>query len=141
MKLPTLLFAALMLWGLPGCSPPPFPASPEDASTHVLHRLYFGRGMPEGREVSPAQWADFLRDNVTPRFPDGLTYWPAQGQWRSESNALGKENSFVLEIIVPQQQEHTAGESFRTIIDTYKQQFAQESVLWLRDPSVEVTFR
>lgn len=119
----------------PGLSP-----NRQDAD-HVLHRLYFGRGMPEGREVSPAQWADFLRDEVTPRFPDGLTHWPAQGQWRSQSGALGKENSFVLEILVPAQEDQTATTSFHAMIDAYKDQFEQESVLWLRDPRVEATFR
>ncbi len=97
--------------------------------------------MPEGREVSPTQWTDFLREEVTPRFPGGLTHWPAQGQWRSDSGALGQENSFVLEVIVPAENNAAAIESFRAVIDAYKEQFEQESVLWLRDPKVDVTFR
>ena len=35
--------------------------------------LYLGRDKPAGGEVSDAEWASFLADTVTPRFPAGLT--------------------------------------------------------------------
>jgi len=36
--------------------------------------LYFGRARPQGF-VSELEWPLFLRDEVTSRFPDGLTAW------------------------------------------------------------------
>lgn len=134
-----------ILAALSACTPSPSPSSPETAASNeaawVLHRLYLGRGLPEGREVSPAQWEDFLHNDVTHRFPAGLTHWSAQGQWRNEAGALSKENSFVLEVLVPATDDQADDDSIRAIIDAYKQQFEQESVLWLRDPTIEATFR
>ena len=41
--------------------------------------LYFGLGRPKGT-VSELEWQLFVRDEVTPRFPSGLTVWDAEGQ-------------------------------------------------------------
>ena len=41
--------------------------------------LYFGLSRPKG-SVSELDWQIFLRDEVTRRFPDGLTVWQAEGQ-------------------------------------------------------------
>lgn len=48
--------------------------------------LYFGLGRPKGM-VSELEWQIFLRDDVTARFPGGLTVWDAQGQWRRSEEA------------------------------------------------------
>jgi hypothetical protein len=44
--------------------------------------LYFGMTRPTGA-VSELEWQIFLRDEVTKRFPLGLTVWEAQGQWQT----------------------------------------------------------
>ena len=64
---------------------------------------------------------------VTPRFPDGLTAWPAQGQWRSPDGAPVREASWVLNIVhAPDAASETA---IVEIVDAYKTRFRQESVL------------
>src|SRR3954454_21251950 len=54
--------------------------------------LYFGMARPKG-SVSELEWQLFLRDEVTPRFPAGLTVWDAEGQWRSGPAAVEHERT------------------------------------------------
>lgn len=107
-------------------------ASTQPAYNVVTDRLYFGRAMP-GDQVGTGSWRDFLRDIVTPRFPDGLTWWDAQGQWKDSTGQVISERSFVLEIVrpynVPPQE---ADSSVMTIINAYKTRYSQQSVLWVR---------
>src|SRR5262245_52146279 len=71
-----------------------------DASASQLRTtLYFGLGRPKGM-VSELEWQVFLRDEVTPRFPAGLTVWEAQGQWQSQGG-IGHERTKVLLLVHP----------------------------------------
>lgn len=109
-----------------GCATSPGPACPAGERRSVDELLYFGTGMADG-VVSDDQWAAFLRDVVTPRFPDGLTTWPASGQWRAGDGSLTLENTHVLNLV------HTADEAtekaVQAIIADYKDRFRQEAVL------------
>ena len=88
--------------------------------------LYFGAAMPQGM-VSAEDWRRFVDEVVTPHFPDGLTAWPASGQWRSADGTLLHEASWVLEIVhAPDVASDTA---IVEIVAAYKQRFRQESVL------------
>src|SRR5262245_11167940 len=60
--------------------------------------LYFGTARPNGT-VSVAEWSSFLASAVTPRFPQGLSAWPATGQWQSADGLLIREDSFVLNLV------------------------------------------
>ena len=98
------------------------------ASTpQVRTTLYFGTSRPKG-SVSELEWQLFLRDEVTARFPDGLTVWDAQGQWRAASGDVDHERSKVLLLVhadTPQ-----ARESVQAVIARYRKMFDQQSVLW-----------
>lgn len=99
-------------------------------SAAVLDRLYFGRAMPNGGEVSDDGWRTFLRESITPRFPNGLTYWAADGQWRDSTGLIVRERSFVLELLhdgVP-----ARDSAIGIIIADYRSRFQQEAVLWMR---------
>jgi len=99
----------------------------------VDDRLYFGRTIPGGGTVSDADWEDFLRRVVTPRFPDGLTVWSAEGQWRDGSGAIVSEKSFVLELLHPD--DRAVDAAIEEIIARYREMFRQESVLQVRTPA------
>ena len=88
--------------------------------------LYFGMTRPTGA-VSELEWQLFLRDEVTPRFPEGLTVWDAQGQWKGKAGTE-QERSKVLLVVHPDSA--AARASVMTVIDHYRQKFDQESVLW-----------
>src|SRR4029450_11748395 len=52
--------------------------------------LYFGLARPKGA-VTELEWQLFLRDEVTTRFPAGLTVWEAEGQWGAARGGDGHE--------------------------------------------------
>jgi len=89
--------------------------------------LYFGGARPHG-SVSELEWQMFLRDDVTPRFPNGMTVWEAEGQWRGPDGKIGHERTKVLLLVHPDTEQ--ARQSIRAVIDRYRKAFEQESVLW-----------
>jgi hypothetical protein len=89
--------------------------------------LYFGLQRPKGA-VSELDWQMFLRDEVTPRFPEGLTVWEAQGQWKGSDGTLGHERSKVLLLVHPETR--IARAAVQSVIARYRRMFDQQSVLW-----------
>src|SRR5262245_34354786 len=62
--------------------------------------LYFGLARAKGA-VSELEWQIFLRDEVTKRFPNGLTVWQAEGQWQNHAGSIDHEQSKVLLLVHP----------------------------------------
>jgi|SRR5579884_2738057 len=93
--------------------------------------LYFGLSHPSGT-ISESQWQIFLRDEVTPRFPDGLTVWEANGQWRRSDGHIGRERAKVLLLV--HEEKPPVRAAITEIVSRYKQNFHQESVLWETAP-------
>ena len=89
--------------------------------------LYFGMARPKG-SVSELEWQMFLKDEVTSRFPEGLTVWDADGQWRGPSGSIDHENSKVLLLVHPDTA--AARGSVQAVIEQYRKVFDQQSVLW-----------
>lgn len=89
--------------------------------------LYFGTARPKG-SVSELEWHMFLRDEVTSRFPDGLTVWDAAGQWRSPSGSIDQEDAKVLLLV--HSDTPAARGLVQAVIERYRKMFEQESVLW-----------
>ena len=77
--------------------------------------------------VSDAAWRAFLANEVTPRFPDGLTVLDAAGQWRAGSDAIVRERSKLLLILA--QPGADAMRRTDEIAEAYKRAFGQSSVL------------
>jgi len=89
--------------------------------------LYFGTQKPGGAPVTGAEWGAFLNEEVTPRFPDGLTVLTGNGQWRNAAGVITKETSAVLVILYePSAEKEVAIEDIRA---AYKDRFEQESVM------------
>jgi hypothetical protein len=112
-------------------------ARPDSLQSLISDRLYFGRNIPGGGVVTDADWERFLSEIVTPRFPAGLSVWRAQGQWRNANAVIEKEESFILDLLHPD--DVTSETSVREIMTDYKTRFKQEAVLRVRD-SVRVQF-
>ncbi len=118
----------LMMLSVAGCASPVQLLSGGDRA--ISDRLYCGRAMPGGESVDAEAWDAFLRDVVTPAFPDGLTTWHGNGQWRDQQGDVLHEETFILELIHPPGS--AADERVAAIIDEYIRRFRQESVLWVR---------
>jgi hypothetical protein len=97
------------------------------AAPQVRTTLYFGLARPKG-SVSELEWQVFLKDEVTTRFPNGLTVWEAAGQWRQQDGVIGHERSKVLLLVHADTADARA--SVQAVIAKYRQSFEQESVLW-----------
>lgn len=93
----------------------------------VSDRLYFGMAIPGGGMVTDSAWRVFLREVITPAFPEGLTIWRAEGQWLDPRGEIVKEPVTVLEVIHPP---GTPADSvFERIAETYRLRFRQDAVL------------
>jgi hypothetical protein len=88
--------------------------------------LYFGRDTPAAREVSEAEWAAFVAEVVTPRFPDGLSVLNAEGQHRDPSGRIGRERTKLLVVVVFDAPAHQAKVS--EVADAYVKRFGQRGV-------------
>ena len=96
-------------------------------TAHIRTTLYFGLSRRSG-SVSEGQWQAFLSREVTPRFPDGLTVWEADGQWRRPDGRISRERAKVLLLV--HEENATVRAALSAIIAGYKQAFQQDSVLW-----------
>jgi hypothetical protein len=94
----------------------------------ISDTLYFGTDRPVSA-VTAAEWNEFLATTVTPRFPDGLTVWPAAGQWKA-GHAIVHEATYVLSLV--HADDDVSENSVREIVRAYKAQFQQEAVLRVR---------
>lgn len=96
------------------------------SSAQVRTTLYFSTTRPTGA-VSELEWQLFLRDEVTTRFPDGLTVWDAEGQWKNPSGRIAHDTSKILLVVHPDTAK--ARTSVQELIETYRKLFEQESVM------------
>jgi hypothetical protein len=107
------------------------------APASQLNRLYFGMNKPSGGMVSEQEFSRFLEQEISPRFPEGLTLFEAKGQWLNGKGRIEQENSRVVEIVcddTPENQDKVA-----VIAAKYKSLFAQEAVMMIQSQP-EVTF-
>ncbi len=136
MRFPRLFTALLVASGLalgllsapaPSLAQVAMPACQTDYLSMARLELYFGTSKKDGSTVSDGEWGNFLDEEVTPRFPDGLTVLRGYGQWRNSQGAIAKEGSIVLVILYfPSEESETKIEDVRA---AYKDRFNQESVM------------
>lgn len=106
----------------------------------IKTELYFGMSKPDGGEVSEADWEKFVDEDVTKRFPEGLTVLSGLGQYRDRTNnRISKENSKVLVLIYPEKVKKDKNRLIEEIRDIYKEKFKQQAVLRI-DSKVVVGF-
>lgn len=103
-------------------------------SSDVVERLYFGRSIRDGDTVTELSWAAFMQQSIIPRFPNGFTVWQAEGRWQGADKVPVREQTFIVEIIHPAESGN-ADTAIKQIIDEYKRQFRQESVLHVITPA------
>ncbi|MCA8273135.1 DUF3574 domain-containing protein [Burkholderia sp. AU30280] len=129
-----LAVCAMVIALLAGCAAPPSPVvgapsacTQPGGNPMLLADLLFGRDIAGRGPVTDAERAAFLADTVTPRFPDGLTYWDTHGQWRDRaSGTITREDSFVIRIIADDTPDTRA--RLTAIRQAYIQRFHQQSV-------------
>ena len=121
-----LVLAALTLAPVPvlRADNPPCPAGTDH---FIEYRLFFGRSQDTVETVTDTAWREFLAEEITPRFPDGLAVLDAAGQWRDGSGTIVWERSKV--VLVLAESGATGMRHTEEIAQAYKRTFGQESVL------------
>lgn len=104
----------------------------EPATGWVKTELFFGLAPAEaeglGLSAAEGTWRAFLDEEVTPRFPDGLTVFDAYGQWRPGADAeTERVRSRVLVIVHPDAPEARA--KLQALCEAYKNRTGAKSVL------------
>ncbi|MBN9091651.1 MAG: DUF3574 domain-containing protein [Reyranella sp.] len=127
----TFLAAALLLAACTPLTQTSTPACAAPLKSALQVDLYFGRGSA-GREVSEAEWASFLNEEVTPRFPDGLSVFDVRGQYRNSQGTIERERSKRLTVVVFDAPSHLA--KVQAIVASYSRRHGQDSVLRVEQP-------
>ena len=116
------------------------PAHPGQTSGWVDTRLYFGLGPADHPEqgISENRWREFLDQEVTPRFPKGLSVADVYGQWMSKGQSVPERlRSRVLIIDYPDTQENRA--KVDAIRGAWKKMTGDQSVMRVTQPA-DVSF-
>jgi len=128
--------AAAALLALAACTPqPPQAAAPACAAPlkpALQVDLYFGRETDKGREVSEAEWASFLNEEVTSRFPDGLSVLDVAGQAREPTGRIARERTKLLVVVVFDAPAHQP--KVQAIVDAYSRRYGQHGVFRVEHP-------
>jgi hypothetical protein len=97
-----------------------------NVNSHLcLYKLYFGMNTKSG-EVSETDFKVFVDTAITRRFPDGLTVYKCDGQWK-ENGSVIQEKSRIVEIAAPGNL--TIRNKISEIRESYKKGFHQTSVM------------
>ena len=134
MRTPFVVAAVLLACG--GCASPraagPLTCA-AGLSRATTAELVFGRDIGGTTAVSEDDWKAFLDQDVTPRFPDGLSVMDVQGQWRASNGQIIREPSKVLYLVLDGGPDDPA--KIAAIREGYKRRFHQDSVLLITRPA------
>ena len=100
-----------------------------EAEPWVRTELFFGTSKPDGTEITEAEWQAFLDEEITPRFPDGLTVLSGSGQWQGDDEEIVQERSKIVILLYPREAVEESNAEIEDIRAAYEQAFEQESVL------------
>ncbi len=89
--------------------------------------LFFGRNIGATPGVTDADWASFVDEEITPRFPNGLSVSDVAGQWKGADGMIVREPSKAVMVVLSGDD----GEYARldAIRDAYRKRFRQEAVM------------
>ncbi|MCA3324531.1 MAG: DUF3574 domain-containing protein [Roseomonas sp.] len=113
---------------LAGCAAAP-ETCPGGTSPATIAEAYFGRNVQGRAPVTDPEWARFMAEVVTPAFPDGLTVLDGTGQWRNAAGRISREDSKVLVLVLPGQDQAAAAARLAPMTAAWRARFAQDSVL------------
>lgn len=120
-------FALLLAGVASGCANLAPQACAPGQRTMLSAELLFGRKIGNRVGVSEVAFRRFVDEEVTPRFPDGLTMLDASGQYRDrERGVLIREPSKLL--LITTSDETANREKLAATADAYKSRFSQQSV-------------
>lgn len=122
------LAAALLLsLSLAGCVTAPTPSCPVGQEWLKTAQLFLGRRTEGSGAVSDADLRRFVDQQITPKFPDGLTVLDGGRQWQGPESTLIREAVKVVLIVLPSKGDAAA--RIEAVRGAYKAQFHQDSAM------------
>ena len=112
---------------------PAVPACPDGQQRLRTAQLFFGRNIGDKPAISDEAFRRFADEELTPRFPDGLTILDGGGQWRGPENQLIREAAKIVLIVLPVRSD--ALQRVNAVRAAYKARFRQDSVLLITQAS------
>jgi hypothetical protein len=101
----------------------PFP----EQKPMLVTQLFFGRSILHRGPVTASEWNSFLRQHVTPLFPDGFTVYDGYGQWLSpQTHAISRDPTKVVVIATADAPEVRT--KVAELTEIYRRLFHQEAV-------------
>ncbi|HEY9767218.1 MAG TPA: DUF3574 domain-containing protein [Coleofasciculaceae cyanobacterium] len=96
--------------------------------------LYFELNTSNGEDISLEDFQSFVDRVITPRFPNGLTIFDAQGQFQDITGEAIEESSQVVSLAI--EDTATNETAIKEIVEEYIK-FQQESVLTVVDEDIQ----
>jgi hypothetical protein len=124
--------AAILMLGLAGCMSAPKPLGcPAGQATLRTAQLFLGA--KNAAVLNDRDLRRFVDQEVTPRFPDGVTVVDGGGQWKGSENKMIREAAKVVLVVLPAGGDtHGRVEAVRV---AYRSKFKQEPVVILPPPA------
>lgn len=92
-------------------------------------RLHFAAQRSDGREpVAKAEFSRFLDREVTPAFPEGLTFRDAYAQWRGDDGAVVRAPGYEVVLLYPRKEADERGARVERIRRQYEERFRRHPV-------------
>jgi len=123
--------AAVM--ALAGCATAPRPVCPAGQAHLRTVQLYVRRQSAGRPAPTEAAFRKFLAEEVSPRFPDGLTVMRGGRAWRASQDPLMRDAGRIVLIVVPDGAE--ADQRLETLRTAYRTRFRQEPVVVVAAPA------
>ena len=120
---------ALALIATPAAAAPR--ACPIGLHPATTAELFFGRNVGQELGVSEEAWRDFLDQEVSTRFADGLSVSDVYGQWRDTHGQFVREPSKAVFLVL--KGSPTERRNLQAVRDAYRRRFNQSSVLLVRE--------
>jgi hypothetical protein len=110
----------LIMWTVGPVSAAPVAEYASGSNQMVRTELYFG-------VIPRSQWDGFLKEVVTPLFPEGLTWFDVQGQWRAPDDVTRKLPSRMLIVLYADSRRND--QAIEQVRRQFKNQFHHLAVL------------
>ena len=116
---------------LAGCQTAPKPVCPAGQAQLRTAQLFFTAKAPAKLDETALRL--FVDQEVTPRFPDGVTVVDGGGQWKGAENQMIREAAKVVMIVLPAKGDPTA--EVEAVRMAYRARFKQEPLVVLPPPA------
>ena len=100
--------------------------------------IFFGSGLPGGKQISQSSWTDFLDNVLTPHFPQGLTVYDAYGQMQHADGRIEKQSTRVVVILHPK--DSATEQKIQKVVTAYREKFRSAQVVHLSAPLTTAQF-